>query len=195
MSQPNFLQVERSLSAAVAWCTTHNGAPSAKAYGASLVAMQRAFDEVRLETNATYTSWRSRYGEELRAFKRLRLAIEATRELADEHAIDGCPERSILYTERAEIHALAHETIAFLAPHASQWSWIARQSDEMTRSMAQSDADKAAAEAAYATYTVSVKRRVGIYAEAVALLNEFLEESKADAPGDPGLAAAAYNRG
>ena len=39
-----------------------------------------------------------------------------------------------------------------------------------------------------------MKRRVGIYAEAVALLNEFLDESRSDAPGDPGLAAAAYNR-
>ena len=65
---------------------------------------------------------------------------------------------------------------------------------QMQRQIAQSNADQAAAEAAYATYTVSVKRRVGIYAEAVALLNEFLDESRSDAPGDPGLAAAAYNR-
>ena len=194
MSQPNFLQVERSLSASVAWCTAHPSTPSAKAYGASLAAMKPAFETVKLETNATYNAWRGRYGEELRAFKRLRLVIETTRELADEHAIDGCPERSILYTERAEIHGLAEDTIAFLAPHAAQWPWIARQTTEMRRQMAQSDADQAAAEAAYATYTVSVKRRVGIYAEAVALLNEFLDESRSDSPGDPGLAAAAYNR-
>lgn len=194
MSQPNFLQVERSLHAAVAWCTSHPGAPSAQAYGASLAVMERAFDEVRVATNATYTLWRSRYGEELRAFRRLRLAIESSRELADEHALDGCPTRSILYTERAEILGLANETIAFLKPAAGQWPWVETQCAEMQQQMAQSEADRAAAEAAYATYTQSVKRRVGIYAEAVALLKAFLAESPADAPGDPGLAAAAFNR-
>lgn len=195
MSQPNFLQVERSLRAAVAWCSSHAGAPSAQAYGSSLVAMEKAFASVRVETNASYTLWRSRYGEELRAFRRLRLAIEASRELADEHALDGCPTRSILYTERAEIHALAAETIAFLSPASAQWPWVESQCAEMRRQIAQSEADRTAAEAAYATYTNAVKRRVGIYAESVALLKEFLAESPADAPGDPALAAAAFNRG
>jgi hypothetical protein len=181
MSQPNFLQVERSLRGAVAWVRANPAAPASRAYGEALEQAQALFATATGETDASYGAWRAAHSAELRAFKALRLAIEAAREQADEHGLDGCPTRSILYTERDDLQELSRETAAYLSGYASEWDWIAGCIAELERRSSAIDVECRSTRRLYEAYTVSIKRRVAAYGDAVGLLREFLADLRRDA--------------
>lgn len=181
MYQPNFLEVETRLRRAVAFCDAHPELVSSRDYRGRLQAILQHFMDVTQSTDRLYTSWRLKLGEQLLAFKRARQDWDRIVALCDEHAVDGLPRKPIVYTEFAPLIERLRETVAFLDAHPADWDWMTEMSRRLERAIGEAEELKKQAATIYGDYTVQVKRRVAAWEDAVAILKEYLGDSRLEA--------------
>lgn len=181
MYQPNFLEAETKLQKAVSFCDAHPGLRSSQTYRALLQKTLHAFRFVTRETDELHTRWRLALGDQLRRFKHARLSYDEVVELCDEHGLDDVPRRKIVYTEPDHLKALLSDTIAYLETKESEWDWIPPLILRLKSHLSEAAAQRKATETLYREYTVVVKRRVAAFEDVVAVLKEYLKDSRSEA--------------
>ncbi|TVR04997.1 MAG: hypothetical protein EA398_00720 [Deltaproteobacteria bacterium] len=181
MYQPNFLEVETRLRRAVVFCSTHHELRSSADYRDRLAAVLDHFERTTRATDALHTSWRLKLGEQLLAYKRARLAWDTAVALCDEHGVEGVPRDKIVYTEGDQLVALIEKTIAFLEERRTEWPWVEEKIRVLRSGITESRAVERDADTIFANYRVEVKRRVAAWEDAVALLKEYLRDSRLEA--------------
>jgi hypothetical protein len=179
MTQPNFLQVANSLQNAITFCGANPGYRAASSYAAQLSAMASTFEEATRQTDARYTRWRQRVGEELLRLREIRMELQRIAELADEHGYT-LPTRRILYTERDDLLRVVNETTQALTPHSSDWEWIPARLSALKQLVELHDRKLREAGLLYTEYTVAIKQRVSAYEVAVRLIEEFCRDARSD---------------
>ena len=179
MSQPNFLQVERSLHNAIAFVNKHPSLLSSKFYKDSLTTSSNRFLQMTKETDLDYRNWRQLLGRQLLAFKSIRLAFSDLWALCDEHAYD-IPKRRVLYTEEEEVFKLLDESIAFLEDKKDQWPWIEKMYALLLELKEDAKTRQKQTKRLYQAYTITVKTRVDGYQKAVSLVREYVKDARED---------------
>ena len=123
----------------------------------------------------------------MKQFRDLRLEWDVVAALADEHAYDDFPARKIVYTEYDHLVALVKETIAWLQAKGSEWAWLDDKATRLGQMMVQAEQLEKESGALYDQYTGVVRRRVAAYADAVALLREYIGEVRREVGPGPEL--------
>jgi hypothetical protein len=178
MTQPNFLQVQNSLTRACAFVVAHPDLESSNLYAEHLEEMCTAFEDRTEANDRLYTTWRERLGEQGVAARDAKRAYDRVLELADEHAYDDAPVRPIVYTDEEQLFPLVRETISWLGTKNDEWEWLSASQAELEQSLEETTRRGTIAEDARVVFTVDVKRRIAVYDASVALLREYLKDAK-----------------
>ena len=179
MYQPNYLEIDTKLAAALAFCERHPELRSAE-YGPAVRSVLERFRQVTRETDAHYTEWRVLLGKQLTAFKQARLSYDRGVALADEHGYDDFPRRKIVYTEEEHLLRLLADAMAWLKPREGEWPWIAELHGALQRHVQEAKQIRRQTDHVYQDYTHIIKRRVRAYQDSVAMLREFLRDVRAE---------------
>lgn len=185
MIQPNFIELDWRVSRALELADARPDARSSSTYRPLLQASLENFRTMTEETDLTYTRWRTLRGEQMKAFRDLRLESDRTYALCDEHGLDGYPSKRIIYTDEEELMAFVEEAVAYLQANTERWKWIAGAITRLESGR------KAAAElkreelAAYRRYTERAKDRIGAYDQLFGLFRDYLRDARGDLHTEP----------
>ena len=185
MIQPNFIELDWRVCRALELAEARPDARSSVTYAPLLKASLENFRKMTEETDLTYTRWRSLRGEQMKAFRDLRIESDRTYALCDEHGLDGYPSKRIIYTDEQELMDFTQGAIAYLQANTERWKWV---SGAITRL---ETGRKAAAElkreelAAYRTYTERAKDRIGAYDHLFGLFRDYLRDARGDLHTEP----------
>lgn len=194
MSQPNFLQVANSVQQCLDFCAAHPEVTASARYQDALLRVGGQFSRATVATDATYTKWRQLLGQELTAFREARLDYDRVVARCDEHGMDDVPRRRIVYHERDALLGLLTETAQWLRKHEAAWGWVAGDARTLEQHITDARARKAQADDAFLAYTSHVRARVEAYANATALVREFLRDAGTDPRLAPTLAPMDFDR-
>ncbi len=189
MTQPNFLQVQNSLDRAVEFVQAHPDLESSRLYGEGLQDMQAAFTDRTTRNDELYTQWRVLLGHQGGAARDVKLEYDRVLELADEHAYDDAPERPIVYSDEEQLFPLVREVIAWLNAKGDQWEWTGKKATSLGELLEEASRRRKISDDARVQFTVDVKRRIGAYDSAVALLREYLKDAKREGAAYESFAA------
>ena len=193
MTQPNFLQVERSLRTALTFVGEHPGLISSKAYEAQLTSTLDRFVSATKSTDDDYNAWRRLLGQQMLSFKTIRLVFAEVRELCDEHAYDDVPMRRVFYTEAEDVLGLLAEIVDYLEGKVGEWDWIAKKRERLIELRDEATGRQKEAERRYQAYTITVKARVDGYQKAVGLVREYVKDARGDAAGIAGFGEISFD--
>ena len=181
MIQPNFLELESKVRRALEMIDRNPGLRSSVSYGERLRSGLALFRQKNVETDLLYTSWRTLRGQQMKAFRDLRIELDRTRELCDEHAVDGFPTRRIVYTDEQELLEMAGDATAAIRGDIDTWPWIRATIDTIDSRIARAAELKRQEKTLYAEYTVRVKERVTAYDLLLAAFRQYLGDARTDA--------------
>lgn len=180
MIQPNFLDLAWRVRRSIELTQEHPAAKSSQAYGAHLQKALDIFNDTTESTDLTYNGWRAVRGEQMTAFRDLRLESDRTRALCDEHALDNYPTQRIVYTEEEELIAFIQSAIEYLQEHQEEWSWVPTQIQKLQAGIDGAAALKKKEKDEYKNYVQRAKERVSAYDQLYALFRDFLRDAKND---------------
>lgn len=180
MIQPNFLELDWRVRRAVELTQAHADSKSSRTYASSLSASLDTFRTTTTDTDATYAAWRVIRGEQMKAFRDLRLASDAIRARCDEHGLDGYPTQRIVYTEESELLSFIDKAIAYLRTVQGEWPWVATSIAELQGLVADGEKLKREEAVRYKRYTERAKDRIAAYDDLFALFREYIRDAKSD---------------
>lgn len=185
MIQPNFIELDWRVCRALELADARPDARSSVTYRPLLTASLENFRKMTAETDVTYTRWRTLRGEQMKAFRDLRMESDRTYALCDEHGLDGYPSKRIIYTDEEELMAFVQEAVAYLQENTDRWDWVAGAITRLESGR------KAAAElkreelASYQRYTERAKDRIGSYDQLFGLFRDYLRDARGDLHTEP----------
>lgn len=185
MIQPNFSDLDSRVRRAIELVAANPDTPSSRAYGTQLQTALRQFRATNKSTDATYTAWRMKRGEQMTAFRDLRVESDRTRALCDEHAIDEYPSQRIVYTDEEELLAFIAEAVAYLKDHVDTWKWVGEQITKLESGVDEAAALKREEKAAYRRYVARAEDRVKTYDNLYATFTGYLRDARNDLRGEP----------
>lgn len=180
MIQPNFLELDWRVRRAVELTAARGDSKSSRTYALPLAAKLDTFRTTNTETDATYNAWRVTRGEQMSAFRDLRLASDAIRALCDEHGLDGYPTQRIVYTDETELLGFIEKAIAYLGTVKDEWPWVAPSIADLQARVGDANARKRDEVARFKRYTERAKERIGAYDNLFGLFREYIRDAKSD---------------
>lgn len=185
MIQPNFLELDWRVRRAIELTQTRPDTLSSRSYAAKLQASLDNFRTMTDETDHTYTAWRMVRGEQMKAFRDLRLESDRVRALGDEHGLDDYPSQRIVYTDEAELLEFIGRAVAYLQVHVDEWDWISGAISRLEAGVSAAADLKRKEQAAYKRYTERAKDRAGSYDSLFGMLKDYIRDARSDVSSDP----------
>lgn len=180
MIQPNFLEIDWRVRRAIELTEARPEALSSRTYQPKLNASLQHFRTMTDDTDQTYNQWRVIRGEQMKAFRDLRIESDRTRALCDEHALDEYPSKRIVYTDEKELLEFVEDAVVYLKANQAEWDWIAGAISRLEGGMSQAAALKTKEKAAYRTYCQRAKERVAAYDHLFGLFRDYIRDARND---------------
>lgn len=185
MIQPNFLELDWRVRRAIELTQARPEMTSSRAYSSQLGTLLENFRTKTDETDTTYVSWRATRGEQMKAFRDLRLESDRVRVLCDEHGLDEYPSQRIVYTDEDELMAFIGQAVAYLKAHQGEWDWIPGRISALESGVSSAAALKREEQAKFRRYRERAKDRVASYDLLYGLFRDYLRDARLDVANDP----------